>query len=69
MTVGSGSPSASAAALTAMLDEDSGYGSAMLGNTAASSTGSEGWHPELGTNESIASAASGFWGRLDVAGE
>ncbi|KAI9790814.1 MAG: mitofusin [Peltula sp. TS41687] len=45
MTVGSGQPSASAAALTALLD-DSGYGGSLAGSGVAGSVDS-GWHSEL----------------------
>ncbi|KAI9716263.1 MAG: hypothetical protein M1812_005488 [Candelaria pacifica] len=43
MTVGPGSPSANAAALTAMLDDDSGYGGSIAGDTSMAS----GWHPGM----------------------
>ncbi|KAI9883097.1 MAG: ESCRT-III subunit protein did4 [Watsoniomyces obsoletus] len=55
MTVGNGSPSASAAALTAMLDGDSGYGSGMLGDSA----------PVIGAS----SHGSSFWGGSSMAVE
>ncbi len=55
MTVGNGSPSASAAALTAMLDGDSGYGSGMLGESA----------PTVGAS----SHGSSFWGGSSMDGE
>lgn len=42
ITVGSGQLSASAAALTALLDDDSGYGGSLAGSGVAST-----WHPEL----------------------
>ncbi|KAI4189702.1 MAG: hypothetical protein LQ346_005060 [Caloplaca aetnensis] len=44
MTVGSGSASASAAALMASIERDSGYGS-MMGDTYGDSGSSGGWHP------------------------
>ncbi|KAI9778838.1 MAG: mitofusin [Candelina submexicana] len=43
MTVGPGSPSASAAALTAILDDDSGYGGSIAGDSSTTS----GWHPGM----------------------
>ncbi len=43
MTVGSGSPSANAAALTALLDDDSGYGGSIAGDGSMAS----GWHPGM----------------------
>ncbi|KAL8839896.1 MAG: hypothetical protein Q9170_001576 [Blastenia crenularia] len=46
MTVGSGSTSASAAALMASLEQDSGYGS-MSGDSYNESGSSRGWHPGL----------------------
>ncbi|KAH0547605.1 hypothetical protein FGG08_000330 [Glutinoglossum americanum] len=48
MTVGSGSTSASAAALTAMLENDSGYGGSIAGDSITG-TGQHGggWHPGL----------------------
>ncbi|KAI9766329.1 MAG: mitofusin [Geoglossum simile] len=48
VTVGSGSTSASAAALTAMLESDSGYGGSVAGDsTAGTSQPGGGWHPGL----------------------
>ena len=46
MTVGSGSTSASAAALMATLDHDSGYGS-IADNNYSNDGSSKGWHPGL----------------------
>ena len=46
MTVGSGSTSASAAALMSTLDHDSGYGSSITGDSYTND-GSKGWHPGL----------------------
>lgn len=43
MTVGSGSPSTHAAALTAMLDIDSGYGGSIAGDGSMGN----GWHPGM----------------------
>lgn len=47
MTVGSASPSASAAALTAMLDNDSGYGGSLMEDSSGRLIGSAGWHSDL----------------------
>ncbi len=46
MTVGSGSTSASAAALMSTLDHDSGYGTS-IGDDGYINDGSKGWHPGL----------------------
>lgn len=46
MTVGSGSTSASAAALMASLDNDSGYGGSIAGDSVHND-GPRGWHPGL----------------------
>ncbi|KAH0556759.1 hypothetical protein GP486_005450 [Trichoglossum hirsutum] len=45
VTVGSGSTSASAAALTAMLESDSGYGGSIMGDSVAGASQHRGWHP------------------------
>ncbi|KAI9810289.1 MAG: mitofusin [Pycnora praestabilis] len=47
MTVGSGSTSANAAALTALLDDDSGYGGSIAGDGATGVGAGHGWHPGL----------------------
>ncbi|MCJ1478843.1 mitofusin [Lambiella insularis] len=47
MTVGSGSTSASAAALIASLDDDSGYGGSMAGDSYTNDGSARGWHPGL----------------------
>ena len=47
MTVGSGSTSASAAALMASLDNDSGYGGSITGDTSTNDGGVRPWHPGL----------------------
>ncbi len=47
MTVGPGSTSASAAALMATLDRDSGYGSSVSGGSYVNDGGFRGWHPGL----------------------
>ena len=47
MTVGSGSTSASAAALMASLDNDSGYGGSIAEDSYANDGGARGWHPGL----------------------
>lgn len=47
MTVGSGSTSASAAALMATLDKDSGYGGSIAGDSYTNDGGARGWHPGL----------------------
>jgi mitofusin len=52
MTVGTGSPSASAAALTAILDSDSGYGSGMIGSGVFGSASSQRWEPDSATQMS-----------------
>lgn len=46
MTVGSGSPSASAAALMASIERDSGYGS-LYGDSYTDTAHARGWHPGL----------------------
>ena len=45
MTVGSGSTSASAAALIASLDDDSGYGGSIAGDSYTNDSRNRGWHP------------------------
>ena len=47
MTVGSGSTSASAAALMASLDNDSGYGGSIAGDSHTDGGSARGWHPSL----------------------
>ena len=47
MTVGSGSTSASAAALISTLDHDSGYGGSIAGESYSNDGSSKGWHPGL----------------------
>lgn len=47
MTVGSGSTSASAAALIASLEEDSGYGGSIAGDSYTNDGSARGWHPGL----------------------
>ncbi|MCJ1377061.1 mitofusin [Xylographa soralifera] len=47
MTVGSGSTSASAAALIASLDDDSGYGGSITGDSYINDGSVRGWHPGL----------------------
>ena len=47
MTVGSGSTSASAAALMATLDNDSGYGGSIAGDSHVSEGSARGWNPGL----------------------
>lgn len=47
MTVGSGSTSASAAALMAMMDNDSGYGTSVSGDSYTNDGAVRGWHPGL----------------------
>ncbi|MCJ1388154.1 mitofusin [Xylographa bjoerkii] len=47
MTVGSGSTSASAAALIASLDDDSGYGGSITGDSYTNDGSARGWHPGL----------------------
>ncbi|KAI9867870.1 MAG: mitofusin [Trichoglossum hirsutum] len=45
VTVGSGSTSVSAAALAAMLENDSGYGGSITGDSVAGASQHGGWHP------------------------
>ncbi len=47
MAVGSGSTSASAAALMATLDNDSGYGGSIAGDSQSNDGGLRGWHPGM----------------------
>ena len=47
ITVGSGSTSESAAALTALIEEDSGYGGSIAGSSVAGTGSGGGWHPGL----------------------
>ena len=47
MTVGSGSTPASAAALMASLDNDSGYGGSIAGEDNSNDGGLRGWHPGI----------------------
>lgn len=47
MTVGSGSTSASAAALMSTLDHDSGYGGSIADDSYSNDGSSKGWHPGL----------------------
>lgn len=60
ITVGAAQPSASAAALAAMLD-DSGYGGSIAGDDAGESSQGRGWHPGIAA-EGLPSPAHGFPG-------
>lgn len=58
ITVGAGQPSASAAALTSLLNDDSGYGGSVSGGGAVSSVDGA-WRPELNMDMPTFSQAQG----------
>lgn len=69
MTVGSGSTSATAAALMATLDHDSGYGSSISGNNYVNDGELRGWHPGLTGDLPIPSHTPTVPGEMNPAAE
>ncbi|KAL8947083.1 MAG: hypothetical protein Q9222_006600, partial [Ikaeria aurantiellina] len=68
MTVGSGSASASAAALMASIERDSGYGS-MSGDSYSDSGFTRGWHPGITEDQSTPSHTPTLPGEYNPAAE
>lgn len=68
MTVGSGSASASAAALMASIERDSGYES-MAGDTYTNSGLARGWHPGLTEDQPTPSHTPNYTGEYNPAAE
>lgn len=69
MTVGSGSTSASAAALMASLDFDSGYGGSIAGDSQSIEGGMRGWNPGMTTDRPTPSHTPGRSGESNAACE